>query len=67
MKAISYSKSDTARLQGNKDRIKPYGNFEGMRNGRYFSDFTEESFQELLQTQKVVMYKTMGNSRHKTR
>ena len=25
-----------------------YGDFEGERNGRYFSDFTEESFAELL-------------------
>ena len=26
-----------------------YGTFEGMRNGRYFTDMTEESFKELLQ------------------
>lgn len=26
-----------------------YGNFEGMRNGRYFTDMTEERFMELLQ------------------
>ena len=26
-----------------------YGIFEGMRNGRYFTDMTEESFNELLQ------------------
>ena len=25
-----------------------YGDFEGMRNGRYFSDFTEESFGKLV-------------------
>lgn len=25
-----------------------YGNFEGERNGRYFTDFTEESFGEML-------------------
>lgn len=25
-----------------------YGNFEGERNGRYFSDFTEESFSKLV-------------------
>ena len=25
-----------------------YGNFEGMRNGRFFSNFTEESFQEYV-------------------
>ena len=25
-----------------------YGNFEGERNGRYFTDFTEDSFNELL-------------------
>lgn len=25
-----------------------YGNFEGMRNGRYFTDFTLESFEEFL-------------------
>lgn len=25
-----------------------YGDFEGMRNGRYFTDLTEESFSELL-------------------
>ena len=26
-----------------------YGTFEEMRNGRYFTDMTEESFKELLQ------------------
>ena len=26
-----------------------YGTFEGMRNGRYFTDMTEERFMELLQ------------------
>ena len=25
-----------------------YGDFEGLRNGRYFSDFTEKSFEEFL-------------------
>lgn len=25
-----------------------YGDFEGMRNGRYFSDFTEKTFQEYI-------------------
>lgn len=27
-----------------------YGNFEGERNGRYFTDFTEKSFTEFLKT-----------------
>ncbi|MDO4623337.1 MAG: class I SAM-dependent methyltransferase [Eubacteriales bacterium] len=27
-----------------------YGDFEGMRNGRYFSDFTEESFRIFMQS-----------------
>ena len=27
-----------------------YGDFEGMRSGRYFSDFTEESFGAFLGT-----------------
>jgi hypothetical protein len=25
-----------------------YSNFEGMRNGRYFTDFTEDSFQKFI-------------------
>ena len=25
-----------------------YGNFEGVRNGRYFTDLTESSFAELI-------------------
>ena len=25
-----------------------YGEFEGVRNGRYFTDFTENSFQEFI-------------------
>ncbi len=26
-----------------------YGDFEGERNGRYFTDFTEESFKEYIE------------------
>jgi len=29
-----------------------YGEFEGERNGRYFTDFTLETFQDLMQTRK---------------
>ena len=31
-----------------------YGDFEGYRNGRYFSDFTEKSFQEYLESNTQV-------------
>lgn len=31
-----------------------YGDFEGMRNGRFFSDFTEESFQEYIENLEDV-------------
>lgn len=30
-----------------------YGDFEGERNGRYFTDFTEESFAEFLEKLKI--------------
>lgn len=31
-----------------------YGTFEGERNGRYFTDMTEDSFEEILQTTKEL-------------
>lgn len=31
-----------------------YGTFEGERNGRYFTDMTEDSFEEILQTRKEL-------------
>lgn len=34
-----------------------YGNFEGERNGRYFTDFTEESFQEFLKDEAKFQVK----------
>ena len=30
-----------------------YGDFEGERNGRYFTDFTEKSFTEFLEKLKI--------------
>ena len=30
-----------------------YGDFEGERNGRYFTDFTEKSFAEFLEKLKI--------------
>ncbi len=32
-----------------------YGHFEGERKGRYFTDFTEESFEALRNTVKGLM------------
>ena len=31
-----------------------YGTFEGERNGRYFTDMTEDSFEEILQATKEL-------------
>ncbi|MFA7109893.1 MAG: SAM-dependent methyltransferase, partial [Sphaerochaetaceae bacterium] len=30
-----------------------YGNFEGVRNGRYFTDFTEEKFNKLIKNEEL--------------
>lgn len=55
---LHLSKSELKQVIGNiKDALQPsgifytsfkYGNFEGERNGRYFTDLTEASFAELI-------------------
>lgn len=34
-----------------------YGNFEGIRNGRYFTDLTEEGLYEILKGKKIMIKK----------
>ena len=44
-----------------------YGDFEGERNGRYFTDFTDKSFKEFIENVagvEIVEYWITGDVRH---
>lgn len=49
IKAVVKRLSENLRLGGCFYASFKYGGFSGMRNGRYFTDMTEESFAEVLQ------------------
>jgi hypothetical protein len=40
-----------------------YGDFEGMRNGRFFTDFTEDSFRSFLSEIERLMIKQLWITR----
>lgn len=48
LKEVLYRMSGALKARGVIYSSFKYGSFEGMRNGRYFTDFTEESFMEFL-------------------
>ncbi len=48
LKSVFIKMIQALRLNGVIYSSFKYGNFEGERNGRYFTDFTEESFNEFI-------------------
>ena len=48
LKRVFFKMTDALRLNGIIYTSFKYGNFEGERNGRYFTDFTIESFSEFI-------------------
>lgn len=56
---VFYRMAQALKLQGICYMSFKYGNFEGMRNGRYFLDMTEEKFRKLLAETEVFQLEEM--------